>query len=159
MQYISTRGSAPSLNFTEALLTGLASDGGLYVPAVWPAFDKSELRALANASYAEIAAAVLARFVGDTISEADLQKDITDAYARFRHQAVVPLVQMDDSDWMLELFHGPTLAFKDVAMRFIAQLYEHALGERGERMTIICATSGDTGGAAAAAFAGFAAGK
>ena len=148
MQYISTRGSAPSLNFTEALLTGLASDGGLYVPAVWPAFDKSELRALANASYAEIAAAVLARFVGDTISEADLQKDITDAYARFRHQAVVPLVQMDDSDWMLELFHGPTLAFKDVALQLLGRFFDRVLEAENRRVTVVGATSGDTGSAA-----------
>ncbi len=127
MQYVSTRGTAPDLSFTEALVTGLANDGGLYVPAEWPQFTADELRALRNASYGEIAVAVLERFTGETLSADELAADIDAAYARFRHQAVTPLVQLDHDDWLLELFHGPTLAFKDVALQLLGRFFDRVL--------------------------------
>lgn len=154
MDYISTRGEAKSLGFCDALLAGLARDGGLYVPRKWPHMSKKEIRALRGKSYQEIAFEVLYRFTGGEI-EADLFRAMIDeAYATFRHPAVAPLVQTGPNSFILELFHGTTLAFKDVAMQLLARLMDHALAQRGERATIVGATSGDTGGAAIDAFAG-----
>ncbi|MBV6632994.1 MAG: threonine synthase [Alphaproteobacteria bacterium] len=148
MHYISTRGQAPRLNFTDTMLTGLASDGGLYVPESWPTMSADELRALANASYAEIAAAVLSRFVGETMSAEELAEDIGAAYGSFRHEATVPLKQLGDNTWLLELFHGPTLAFKDVALQLLGRFFDRELTRRNRRITVVGATSGDTGSAA-----------
>ncbi|MBC7148458.1 MAG: threonine synthase [Rhizobium sp.] len=154
MDYISTRGEAKSLGFCDALLAGLARDGGLYVPRKWPHMSKKEIRALRGKSYQDIAFEVLYRFTGGEI-EADLFRAMIDeAYATFRHPAVAPLVQTGPNSFILELFHGTTLAFKDVAMQLLARLMDHALAQRGERATIVGATSGDTGGAAIDAFAG-----
>ena len=154
VKYISTRGKAPVLGFCDALLTGLASDGGLYVPEEWPSFSKKEIRGLRGKSYQDIAEAVITPFVGGEISKSDLRTMIDEAYATFRHPAVTPLVQLDANTFVLELFHGPTLAFKDVAMQLLGRLMDHVLTVRGERATIAAATSGDTGGAAIDAFAG-----
>ncbi|MCD2180786.1 threonine synthase [Rhizobium sp. GN54] len=154
MKYISTRGEAPTLGFCDALLAGLASDGGLYVPKEWPSFSKKEIRAMRGMSYQEVAFAVLSPFVGGEIEDETLKAMIAEAYATFRHPAVAPLVQTGSNDFILELFHGTTLAFKDVAMQLLARLMDHVLAERGERATIVGATSGDTGGAAIDAFAG-----
>lgn len=148
MRYISTRGAAPVLSFTEVLLAGLARDGGLYVPVAWPRFDSGQIRALRGRSYEEIAFRIMQSFVGGEIADADLQAMIDGAYGAFRHQAVVPLKQLDDNLWLMELFHGPTLAFKDVALQLVGRLYDHVLGKRGRRVTIVGATSGDTGSAA-----------
>ncbi|MBW8299539.1 MAG: threonine synthase [Hydrogenophaga sp.] len=154
MDYISTRGEAKGLGFCDALLAGLARDGGLYVPRKWPHMSKKEIRALRGKSYQDIAFEVLYRFTGGEI-EADLFRAMIDeAYATFRHPAVAPLVQTGPNSFILELFHGTTLAFKDVAMQLLARLMDHALAQRGERATIVGATSGDTGGAAIDAFAG-----
>jgi len=151
--YISTRGNAPALGFSDAMLAGLARDGGLYVPREWPHFSKDELRAMRGLSYTEIALKVLSPFIGDEIAPATLKRIVEESYATFRHPAVCPLVQTDANEFILELFHGPTLAFKDVAMQLLARLMDHVLSERGERVTIVGATSGDTGGAAIEAFA------
>lgn len=150
MNYISTRGAAPAVDFVSASLLGLAPDGGLYCPQDYPQVASPA----ATDTYIDTATRILTAFAGDTLSEATIRQLATKAYAPFAHQSVAPLVQVGPARWMLELHHGPTLAFKDVAMRLIAQLYDYVLGQRGERMTILCATSGDTGGAAAAAFAG-----
>ena len=154
MEYISTRGEAPVLGFRDALLAGLARDGGLYVPREWPVLTKREIRALRGKSYQQVAFEILRRFVGDEIPAEKLQSMIAEAYATFRHPAVAPLVQTGPNDFVLELFHGTTLAFKDVAMQLLARLMDYVLAERGERATIVGATSGDTGGAAIDAFAG-----
>ncbi|WP_185927888.1 threonine synthase [Pseudorhizobium endolithicum] len=154
VEYISTRGEAPALGFRDALLAGLARDGGLYVPREWPALTKRDIRALRGKRYQDVAFEILRRFTGDEIAENDLRAMIEDAYATFRHPAVAPLVQTGPNDFVLELFHGSTLAFKDVAMQLLARLMDHVLAERGERATIVGATSGDTGGAAIDAFAG-----
>ncbi|MDQ1197826.1 MULTISPECIES: threonine synthase [Agrobacterium] len=154
MKYVSTRGSAPSLGFSDALLAGLARDGGLYVPSEWPTMKKKEIRALRGKSYQDIAFEVLYRFTGGEIPEKDFRSMIDDAYATFRHPAVAPLVQTGPNSFILELFHGTTLAFKDVAMQLLARLMDYTLAERGQRATIVGATSGDTGGAAIDAFAG-----
>ncbi len=154
MRYISTRGEAPVLGFSDALLAGLARDGGLYLPETWPHFSKADIVALAGKSYQHIAFAVLQPFVGDEISPATFRAMIDEAYATFRHDAVCPLVQSGPNEFICELFHGPTLAFKDVAMQLLARLMDHVLIERNERATIVGATSGDTGGAAIDAFAG-----
>jgi len=144
MRYVSTRGSAPELGFCDVLLAGLATDGGLYLPEKWPALaDLSATR-----SYAETAAAVMSPFVGDEIPAVTFSALCADAYATFRHDAVVPLVQIGANEWLLEQFHGPTLAFKDVALQLVGRLFDHVLGERNERVTIVGATSGDTGSAA-----------
>lgn len=152
MRYVSTRGEAPELDFEDVLLTGLARDGGLYVPAEWPKFSTPELAALSGKPYADIALAVMAKFTGDAVPADDLKAMITDAYAGFGHKAVTPLKQLDADQWLLELFHGPTLAFKDVAMQFLARMMDWALARRSRRATIVGATSGDTGGAAIEAF-------
>ena len=152
MRYISTRGQAAAFSFNEALLAGLASDGGLYVPAAWPKLSFGEIRSFRGKPYAEVAFAVMSPFVGGEIDDVDLQQMIEEAYATFHHPAVTPLVQMGPNDWLLELYHGPTLAFKDLAMQILARLMDHVLTERGERIMIAGATSGDTGGAALEAF-------
>lgn len=154
MEYISTRGTAPALGFRDALMAGLAKDGGLYVPRKWPTLSKKQIRALRGKSYQEVAFEILSLFVDGEIADDKLKAMIDEAYATFRHPAVVPLVQVGPNDFILELFHGTTLAFKDVAMQLLARLMDHVLAERGERATIVGATSGDTGGAAIDAFAG-----
>lgn len=152
MRYVSTRGEAPELGFEDVLLTGLARDGGLYVPAHWPQLSAHALRLLRGRSYEEAALAVMAPFIAGAIPEADLKRMIAEAYGGFGHPAVAPLKQLDDNHWLLELFHGPTLAFKDVAMQLLARLMDWALAKRRARATIVGATSGDTGGAAIEAF-------
>ena len=154
MEYVSTRGDAPVLGFSDALLAGLANDGGLYVPREWPVMSKREIRALRGKSYQEIAFEVLYRFTGGEIPAGTFRSMIDEAYATFRHPAVTPLVQTGPNSFILELFHGTTLAFKDVAMQLLARLMDHVLTERNERATIVGATSGDTGGAAIDAFGG-----
>jgi threonine synthase len=154
VRYISTRGEAPELSFEDALLAGLARDGGLYVPKTWPRLEPATIAGFAGRPFAETAVAVLEPFAGDTIPRAELTAMARDAYARFGHPAVTPLVQIDRSLWVLELFHGPTLAFKDIAMQLLARLMDRVLASRGERVTIVAATSGDTGGAAIEAFRG-----
>lgn len=145
MRYVSTRGSAPELGFAEVLLAGLATDGGLYVPETWP---ELPLGSLTGLPYAEVAARVMAPFVGDDLEPATLARLCDEAYSTFRHPAVTPLVQLDHDLWVQELFHGPTLAFKDVALQLVGRLFDHVLGARGEHVTIVGATSGDTGSAA-----------
>jgi threonine synthase len=154
VDYISTRGDAPALGFRDALLAGLARDGGLYVPREWPSLTKKEIRGLRGKSYQDVAFAIISRFVDGEIPADTLKAMIDEAYATFRHPAVVPLVQTGPNDFILELFHGTTLAFKDVAMQLLGRLMDYVLTERGERATIVGATSGDTGGAAIDAFAG-----
>lgn len=154
MDYISTRGSAPTLDFRAATLAGLASDGGLYVPAVWPQLTKDEIRALAGLDYVETAVRVMAPFVAGALDEGELRDLCKAAYGRFGHDAVTPLVQLDHRHWLLELFHGPTLAFKDVALQLLGQLFEKFLSGGGTDLTIVGATSGDTGSAAIEAVAG-----
>ncbi len=154
MKYISTRGQAPVLEFEDVLLTGLASDGGLYVPEIWPQLSGADIGALAGARYEDVAFAVMAPLVGDAFSDGELRSMIDEAYAAFAHTAVTPLKQLSERQWLLELFHGPTLAFKDVAMQLLARLMDAALTRRGRRATVIGATSGDTGGAAIEAFRG-----
>ena len=154
MKYISTRGQAPELTFEEAMLTGLASDGGLYVPESVPTLTEGEIAALAGLSYEEAALRVIRPFVGESFSEDELKGCIARAYATFRHDARAPLVQLGSNHFLLELFHGPTLAFKDFAMQLIGQLFQTALERNGRRITIVGATSGDTGSAAMEAFRG-----
>lgn len=148
MRYISTRGSAPDLAFDEVLLTGLARDGGLYVPAEWPQLSADDLRAMAGQSYNEIAFTVIKPFIGGTIEDADLKQIIERAYATFEGGDVAPLVDIGDGVMLMEQFHGPTLAFKDVAMQLLGGLFDHVLKARGTSITIVGATSGDTGSAA-----------
>ncbi len=154
MNYISTRGESPPVDFLHAVLTGLAPDGGLYVPQTWPKLSADEIAAFAGRPYAEVAATILAKFAGDAISGAAIDEMCADAYASFSHTAVAPVKQLAPGRFLLELFHGPTLAFKDVAMQLLARLYDHALARQGRTLTIVCATSGDTGGAAVEAFRG-----
>ena len=154
MRYVSTRGEAPPLGFMDVTLAGLARDGGLYVPESWPRLSQETIAAFAGKPYAEVALEVIRPFVGDSISEADLSRLVREAYGAFRHPAVAPVAQFGPSTFVLELFHGPTLAFKDVAMQLLARLMDHALAARGERTTVVVATSGDTGGAAVEAFGG-----
>lgn len=153
-RYVSTRGEAPVLSFCDVMLTGLARDGGLYVPETWPQLAPETIAAFFGRPYWEVAVEVLKPFVAGEISDAELGRMANEAYATFRHPAVVPLDQVAPHQFMLELFHGPTLAFKDVAMQLISRLMDHVLAKRGERTTIVVATSGDTGGAAVEAFAG-----
>jgi threonine synthase len=154
VRYVSTRGEAPPLGFVEVMLAGLARDGGLYVPESWPRLEKKTIAGFAGRPYAEVAVEVIRPFVGDAIAEADLARMAREAYETFHHPATVPLVQLGANQFLLELFHGPTLAFKDLAMQLLARLMDHALKARGERTTIVVATSGDTGGAAVEAFRG-----
>jgi threonine synthase len=154
VRYISTRGEAPPLGFIDVTLAGLARDGGLYVPEEWPVLAPDAIAALAGRPYPEVATEVLRPFVAGTLAEADLARMAREAYAGFRHPAVVPLRQLAPDRFLLELFHGPTLAFKDLAMQLLARVMDHVLRQRGERVTIVGATSGDTGGAAVEAFRG-----
>ena len=154
MKYISTRGQSPALTFEEAMLTGLARDGGLYVPETWPTLTPDEIAGFSGKSYEEVAFAVMKPFIGDTFTDIEFLEIIHKAYSSFGHAAKCPLVQLDENHFLLELFHGPTLAFKDVAMQLIGQMFERALKRRGERVTIVGATSGDTGSAAIEAFKG-----
>ena len=154
MQYVSTRGQAPALGFLDATLAGLARDGGLYTPAAIPQVGPEAIRALAGLSYAEAAARLVAPFVGDDLTRSELDAMAEDAYRGFRHAAKAPLVQIDDNLFLLELFHGPTLAFKDFAMQWLGRLVDHALAWRDRRAVIVGATSGDTGAAAIEAFGG-----
>ncbi|WP_299351428.1 threonine synthase [uncultured Shimia sp.] len=154
MKYISTRGNAPELTFEDAMLTGLARDGGLYVPETVPTLSKDEIAAMAGLSYEETAFRVMRPFVGDAFSDDEFKGIIARAYAGFRHDARAPLVQLGSNHFLMELFHGPTLAFKDFAMQLIGQLFQFSLARRNERVTIVGATSGDTGSAAIEAFRG-----
>ncbi len=154
MRYISTRGTAPILSFEEAMLSGLARDGGLYVPETIPTLDAQTIAAMQGQSYEDIAYTVMRPFVGDTFTDTEFRGCIDRAYAGFGHAARAPLVQLDQGHFLLELFHGPTLAFKDFAMQLIGQLFQTALARRGDRVTIVGATSGDTGSAAIEAFRG-----
>jgi len=154
LKYISTRGQAPELGFQDALLAGLARDGGLYVPAEWPILSADDIRAMAGKPYGETAKQVLLPFVEGEIPTDAFNTMVDEAYASFHHPAVAPLVQIAENHWVMELFHGPTLAFKDIAMQLLARLMDHVLAERGQKATIVGATSGDTGGAAIEAFRG-----
>jgi threonine synthase len=154
MKYVSTRGEAPVIGFADALLAGLARDGGLYVPNEWPQFSAADIRAMRGLAYPDLAVRLLTPFLGGEVSPQVFERLAREAYATFRHEAVCPIVQLGANTFVLELFHGPTLAFKDVAMQLLARLMDHVLAERGQRATIAGATSGDTGGAAIDAFAG-----
>ncbi|PPB81091.1 threonine synthase [Albidovulum inexpectatum] len=154
MRYVSTRGAAPTLGFDEAMLTGLARDGGLYVPETVPTLSPDEIAALSGVSYEEAAYRVIRPFIGDSFTDDELRGAIERAYARFGHAARAPIVQLAPNHFLLELFHGPTLAFKDFAMQLIGQLFQIALARDGRRITIVGATSGDTGSAAIEAFRG-----
>ncbi|WP_107495175.1 threonine synthase [Thalassobius sp. I31.1] len=154
MKYISTRGQAPELSFEDAMLTGLARDGGLYVPEDVPTLTKAEIADMAGLSYEEIAYRVMRPFVGDSFGDDEFRRLISNAYAGFAHDARAPLKQLAPNHFLLELFHGPTLAFKDFAMQLIGQMFQAALTKRGERVVIVGATSGDTGSAAIEAFKG-----
>ncbi|MFT7287208.1 MAG: threonine synthase [Halieaceae bacterium] len=150
MNYISTRGTAPALGFEDVLLTGLASDGGLYVPETLPTFSVGEMEAMADMDYPTLAHRILLPFVDEAFSSEELREIINDTYAVFRHGAVAPLVQLEHDQWVLELFHGPTLAFKDFALQLLGRLLDAVLQRRGEKVVIMGATSGDTGSAAIA---------
>ncbi|MEL7347756.1 MAG: threonine synthase [Pseudomonadota bacterium] len=154
MQYVSTRGQAPVLGFEDTVLAGLARDGGLYVPETFPTLSAAEIAAMRGQPYEAVALSVMRPFVGGAFTDAELKAIIDKAYAVFRHPARAPLVQTGPADWILELHHGPTLAFKDFAMQVVARLFEAILARRGGRVTIVCATSGDTGSAAMEAFRG-----
>lgn len=154
LAYISTRGTASKLGFDDVLLAGLARDGGLYVPEIWPRLTQAEIASFAGLPFSELAVAIIDRFADGAISRKDLSQMAGEAYATFGHAAVTPLVQIDSETFILELFHGPTLAFKDVAMQLLARLMDHVLEKQGKRVTIVGATSGDTGGAAIEAFRG-----
>ena len=148
MRYVSTRGTAPVLDFEGVLLAGLARDGGLYVPEAWPVQSADYWRGLAGLPYHEVVARILTPFVGDSLTEAELAAITADTYRDFRHPAVAPLTQMAPDLWMMELFHGPTIAFKDYALQLLGRLFDHFLAKRGRRIAVLGATSGDTGSAA-----------
>ncbi|HEX8553796.1 MAG TPA: threonine synthase [Sphingomonas sp.] len=154
MRYISTRGAAPALDFRDVTLAGLAVDGGLYVPEAWPTLTTDQIAELAGLSYAETAVRVMTPFVGAAVSPDELRALCVKAYSGFSHAAVAPLVQVDHDQWLLELFHGPTLAFKDIALQLLGLLFERFLAGTDRRLTIVGATSGDTGSAAIDAVAG-----
>ena len=154
MRYISTRGGAPALTFEQAMMTGLATDGGLYVPETVPTLTHDQIAAMAGQSYEEIAFTVMRPFIGDTFTDVEFRAMISRAYVGFDHDARAPLVQLAPNHFLLELFHGPTLAFKDFAMQLIAQMFQSALKRSRDRITIVGATSGDTGSAAIEAFRG-----
>ena len=154
MQFVSTRGGAAVPGFSDAVLAGLATDGGLYVPETWPEISREEIASYANKPYADVAFAIIRRFVDGEIPDAELAAIIKAAYASFRHPSVTPILELEPGHFVLELFHGPTLAFKDVAMQFLARVMDHILAHRGARATIVGATSGDTGSAAIEAFRG-----
>ncbi len=148
MKYLSTRGGCQPHSFSDAVLTGLAPDGGLFVPETIPAFSTAEIASWRGLDYGALAQRVMSPFIGDDIGAADLERIIADAYASFRHRAIAPLVQIGANEWVLELFHGPTLAFKDFALQFLGHLLDHLLEQRGQKVAILGATSGDTGSAA-----------
>ena len=148
LQYRSTRGQAPAMDFEGVLLAGLARDGGLYLPEALPQFSHTELHAMRGMSYTELATTVIAPFVEGSIDRETLSGLVEASYQDFRHQAVAPIKQLDHDQWLLELFHGPTLAFKDFALQLLGRLLDHVLARRGERVVIMGATSGDTGSAA-----------
>jgi len=148
VKYISTRGNAPALNFEDVLLTGLAADGGLYVPQSLPTFTAQEIAQMAELDYPQLARKIISPFVDDAIPDQDLGAIIEDTYAAFRHDAVAPLVQIGSNQWVLELFHGPTLAFKDFALQLLGRLLDYVLERRHQKVVIMGATSGDTGSAA-----------
>jgi len=154
LRYISTRGETPAVSFTDALLIGLARDGGLYVPETWPRLSAQAIADFKGKPYAEVAVEVIRPFVGGAIPDSELLHMAREAYATFDNPAVAPLHELKSGEYLLELFHGPTLAFKDLAMQLLARLMDQALAARGERLTIVGATSGDTGGAAIEAFRG-----
>lgn len=154
MEYISTRGGAAPLNFEQVTLAGLAGDGGLYVPTHWPKLSQAEIADMAGLPYSEIAVRVMLPFIGDVLTESELRDLCEQAYGRFAHSAVTPLVQLDGQHWLLELFHGPTLAFKDVALQLLGLLFETFLARQDKHLTVVGATSGDTGSAAIDALAG-----
>ena len=148
MKYISTRGQAPSLSFEEVVLTGLASDGGLYVPETLPQFSEQEIASWAGLDYRELAIKIITPFVADDIPAQDLQRLVNESYSGFRHSAIAPMVQLGHNEWVLELFQGPTLAFKDFALQFLGRLLDYILQKRQQKVVILGATSGDTGSAA-----------
>jgi len=148
VKYISTRGRAPALPFDDVLLAGLAEDGGLYVPETLPHFSEADIRSFRGLPYGELAVRVMWPFIGGSLHEDDFAEMVADSYAAFGHPAVAPLKQLGGSLWLLELFHGPTLSFKDYALQLVGRLFDHILRQRGRRITIVCATSGDTGSAA-----------
>lgn len=152
--YQSTRGAAPKLDIRGVTLTGLASDGGLYVPSLWPEFSHSDLVGMKDQSYIECAQKILHPFVTPILADNVLQDLLKKAYATFQNEAITPLYKLDDRHWILELFHGPTLAFKDVALQFLGHVFEYFLAQNKQRMTVVGATSGDTGSAAIMALAG-----
>jgi threonine synthase len=154
MKFISTRGQAPQTAFSDVLLAGLAPDGGLYLPEGWPQLTQTEIAAFKGARYQDVAFAVLSRFTAGSFSDTELREAIEAAYSEFDAPEIAPLVEIGDGQYLLELFHGPTLAFKDIAMQILGQLFSRALAKRGGRATIVAATSGDTGSAAIAALGG-----
>lgn len=154
MQYSSTRGDAQPRSFSDILLAGLAEDGGLYMPQSWPQFTPDEWREMRSLSYPELSAKILSVFTQGSIDLPTLQRLCAKAYAGFSHAAIAPVVEVENGLFSMELFHGPTLAFKDMAMQLLGQLFEHVLTERNQRVTIVGATSGDTGSAAIEAFRG-----
>jgi len=151
---ISTRGNAPKASFADVLLAGLAPDGGLYLPQSWPQLSPSEISGFSNCTYNEAARNILGRFDGDSFSADELAADINAAYASFDDPRIAPLVEIEPGLFLMELFHGPTLAFKDVAMQVLGRLFARALAKRGGKATVVCASSGDTGSAAIAALGG-----
>jgi threonine synthase len=155
-RFISTRGEAPEASFADVLLAGLAPDGGLYLPAAWPQFSAAEIARFKSARYQEVAFEILSRFTGDSFAEAELKQDIEAAYAGFTAPEIAPLSSMSGNRYLLELFHGPTFAFKDIALQILGRLFARALQRRGGRATVVAATSGDTGSAAIAALGGLA---
>jgi len=148
VEYVSTRGTAAPLGFEDVLVTGLAPDGGLYVPNGWPDLSEADLRALGGLAYADAARRVVAPYIGDAVTPGVLATMTRETYAVFDHPDVAPLVEIGEGEWLLELFHGPTLAFKDFALQLLGRLFDHVLARRGDRATIVGATSGDTGSAA-----------
>src|SRR6185437_1240186 len=153
-QFISTRGQAPQASFAEVLLAGLAPDGGLYMPAAWPQFSAAEIAGFAGKRYQDVAFEILSGFVGDSFTAAELKEDIEAAYAGFERPEIAPLSAMSGNRYLLELFHGPTFAFKDIALQILGRQFARALKRRGGRATVVAATSGDTGSAAIAALGG-----
>ena len=145
MRYVSTRGEAPPLGFVDVTLAGLARDGGLYVPETWPQLAPETVAGFAGRPYAEVACEIIRPFVGGAIADRDLDRMVREAYGSFRHPAVAPLVQLGPSTFVLELFHGPTLAFKDLAMQLLGRMMDHCLEARGERTTVVVATHEDLG--------------
>lgn len=148
MKYISTRGNAPSLNFEDVVLTGLASDGGLYLPETLPKFSKEEITSWAGLSYQALAFKIISPFVDGEVADDELKEIIDKSYSTFRHPAIAPLIQTGHNEWILELFQGPTLAFKDFALQFLGNLFDHILKKRDQKVVVMGATSGDTGSAA-----------